>query len=941
MIDRQNIISLIGADSRRYHSCILTCYSFDFLFFEQRLLPRLRQAGIQNINVLVDARMYENQMQQLDGNTLNPTKSYSITPIRIKGAFHPKILFVTGKSHGFLGIGSGNLTNSGLSSNDEIWGAIHTYQGETESAAFFASVWTYLDQFKHHVFGTNRSKLQWSVDGAPWLSQMIKNGWNPGFIETKDEERVKLVDGSPKSFPLSDFFSTLPDKRPKAVKMLSPFYNRKGDVITEIVGRLEPQRTIVVVDSRFGTVPYQIAETNTIEFYSWESLGDSSKKISPRLHAKAIQIEYDGETFLLLGSMNLTKEAMGLKETPSKNAELGLLLHSNVPRDYLSEMGVDFENATLFEISDYKVPQSDLQSPSSVKWLIFIQQAELSQQTLFLYLDQTLLVHKDYYAEITNRQGAIHRLKMDKDETLILELDIPESLISTCLKVSICNENGDQLSNSALIHDTQRLLGTNPDSKKQRLLELLSASSLEDEGLYELLQYDLFSRPQVRKHSSQFSPRKTESMEDDDHRYNLMSEEEFNKGADQLKGPNMNHISDLGRVEEFLNSMLFGERAISKKDYKDNPDDVRSKHKEDGTAQVENLESGDIEMSFSKGKKYKEIYHKTLLKIHNLIKELTEESRLDSDKATRGLEALLVGSLLIFNKINEHFIEDRTDLLVSYGSKKDLVELESQRALNISRKEQQTEASMSQVAYTIDWNARDKVGKIADQIPGICVDRVGVFPTIKNWHKFYAEGPIIDKRGAVTIKSIKGFIVNTYCRFLSCLGNAEAQLDPVALKRSAFHKKRLLNRMLLLMLMIHWKNKEETIFRLTLLNSFWILGSESTDIEAIIEDVDTLQKKLGYHSRYWEQNRLFFISLLKKHHVWLKVSQDSKTALVRQIQKHEVGKCVFKGSCGFGVLTSFMGNTISLMTPLGKYESDINSFQLKVIHHGTKALFFD
>ena len=70
MIDRHNILDLLGGDKRKYHSCIITCYSFDFIFFEQRVLPKLRHAGITNVNIYVDAHQFEKQLNQFIGNDL-------------------------------------------------------------------------------------------------------------------------------------------------------------------------------------------------------------------------------------------------------------------------------------------------------------------------------------------------------------------------------------------------------------------------------------------------------------------------------------------------------------------------------------------------------------------------------------------------------------------------------------------------------------------------------------------------------------------------------------------------------------------------------------------------------------------------------------------------------------------------------------------------------
>lgn len=58
-IERSNILELIGTGKNKYHSCVITSYSIDLAFFEQLILPRLRGAGITNINLFVDASMLE------------------------------------------------------------------------------------------------------------------------------------------------------------------------------------------------------------------------------------------------------------------------------------------------------------------------------------------------------------------------------------------------------------------------------------------------------------------------------------------------------------------------------------------------------------------------------------------------------------------------------------------------------------------------------------------------------------------------------------------------------------------------------------------------------------------------------------------------------------------------------------------------------------------
>ena len=141
MIKRRNILELIGKHRGKYHSCVLTCYSFDFSFFEERVLPTLRLANIKNVNVLADGHYLEMAQEATTGREFKHNKTYNFHPIYETGVFHPKIILLTGVRHGLLIIGSGNITSSGLSTNDEIWGAFHLDNICNENAPLFGAAW--------------------------------------------------------------------------------------------------------------------------------------------------------------------------------------------------------------------------------------------------------------------------------------------------------------------------------------------------------------------------------------------------------------------------------------------------------------------------------------------------------------------------------------------------------------------------------------------------------------------------------------------------------------------------------------------------------------------------------------------------------------------------------------------------------------------------------
>ena len=120
-----DIFDLIG-NGGKYHSAILTCFSFDPVFFSSLYLPNLRAAGVKNIMVLVDASNYDEALEGYSGYgaLVQDMKCHVVrmSPTS-NGVFHPKVVLLLGKKDAFLAVGSGNLTYSGFLRNDEIWGA--------------------------------------------------------------------------------------------------------------------------------------------------------------------------------------------------------------------------------------------------------------------------------------------------------------------------------------------------------------------------------------------------------------------------------------------------------------------------------------------------------------------------------------------------------------------------------------------------------------------------------------------------------------------------------------------------------------------------------------------------------------------------------------------------------------------------------------------------
>lgn len=101
-----------------FSSAIFTTYSLNLRFFEHWVMPLLHAAGVRNVIVFVD----EAQLgAALDDRGLRAVgRSYHLVSIRLgPGAFHPKLVFLTGEEHSRLCVSSANLTVDGQLRNVE------------------------------------------------------------------------------------------------------------------------------------------------------------------------------------------------------------------------------------------------------------------------------------------------------------------------------------------------------------------------------------------------------------------------------------------------------------------------------------------------------------------------------------------------------------------------------------------------------------------------------------------------------------------------------------------------------------------------------------------------------------------------------------------------------------------------------------------------------
>jgi hypothetical protein len=945
MIKKQNILELFGGDSRMYHSVIITCYSFDFLFFEERVLPRLRGAGMININIFMDAGNYEKQVTDLESSQFRSKNAYSITPIKMPRAFHPKIIFGIGKDNGFLAIGSGNLTNSGLSSNDEIWGAFHTYKGEGYASPFFGTLYRYLMRLAPFCYGINKTKLESIYDNTHWLRGLISKE-NLASKISKNGNDITLLASLADNSILSGLRNHLPKNTPDRICVITPYYNNEGRILNIFQSELCPKRMDVVVDEKFGTVPYKMENIENIHFHCWSEVKITTGKESPRLHAKMFQFEYDSANFLLMGSANCSVEALGTLNSNGYNAEMTILMKSEAKTDWIKDLGIELPEKGNYQLAKY-IPNPDIEPFTPQKRFEHsILHAELDMDQLYLNLSFGNYAEKIHSMVIVNRDGSSEKYPIDISnnfQTFALNSHDADH----GYKVYLTDSIDAKISNVALIHNRQLLQNSILDSKYARFQEIISSERFADNDLLELLDYAQFINKTPKHFGVNHTTWKNGNDEEKDSsiKYGTVGESEFNKNEGISQNKSSTQTSLLNTLEDFLNNMVFGDN--NDEDVSDSGERVASQNRDKGLQEDNNVNNVIQKMSYSDGKRLTGKLHAKLVELSSFISNkhtsilnsIVEMKPFSLEITIEDIQALLVGTHLLFMKMDETYIEERARIKIKYKSINDLTEWENESGIGLKRAESQNSSDFSEVTYTVDNSAIKVIEDRVNKYLGLTLTYYDETPSIVIPHYFYDSNPIVSN-SKQCFTTIKGFLINIACPFLLVLNNGEEKYSPQEKIKFVMLKKRLFYRLLILTTNNSWRNDEYDLFYLLVLNLIHCLYPEDMNLDDIWKELDIQKDRIKTNSVVYSNNVTSIRRIMEDYLKWLEIYNNDKNKLFQDINTSKVGRIIFRKRIGFSFLSLIYKDTVNLSTPLGNYINEKGKFEISNLKVGSKAIFF-
>lgn len=612
VIDRHNILELIGKDRRKYHSAIITCYSYDFSFFEERVLTVLRTANIKNVNVFVDGKFLETTLEHTTGKEFRANKTYALTPVYPKGLFHPKIMLLVGQRQGLLIIGSGNLTGSGICSNDEIWGAFQLSSPECEHSGLFHSVWQYLLLLHSSAKGFVSQTLDWINKYSLWLQdlQPVKYNW----IELNARQKAKFLFNSSSSNILSQLVHNLPRGKAESISIVSPFYDKDGELIRELKTQFRPKEFNCVIQREYGLLPYEFND-KSVKFYEWKDCFENAK----RLHAKLFHFKYRNDEYLLFGSPNATTAAVGKMNSRAFNDECCLLLHRPFRKSYFEELGIKLQGRTI-SISNLK-KGSSIEVVPGIKTKFKITYSELRDNRLSIYFN------KFYIQDISIKIFDVDGLEVEKVKTKIktnsaeIEISMTEQAFKICLY-----EKQERVSNFILIHRVEFLLKNNPDPRQEKLDELLeeiltsNADNITE--IFNHVSYNWADEEDVHQTQNRLNNVKTRHEKKELRKeYEVLDEVKFNTISKQTLMKQQGILTSVNvRIADFLRTL--GTELINQKkeDFEESEEAKQAMQSEGGEGKEINRKISIV----SDGEREQKAVFKYLNKLHDSYNELLQ-----------------------------------------------------------------------------------------------------------------------------------------------------------------------------------------------------------------------------------------------------------------------------------------------------------------------------
>lgn len=299
-----------------YEASLITTFNATLPFYEEVVLRKLVSAGCRHNVVLMDRSQCA---VAWDSEATRPRLAgyaYTLLPVGVPGAFHPKVCLLLGPKKASLLIGSHNLTLSGFGYNREITNWIEVAGSkDAEGAAILKSVWLMVNQWIELERNTAPEPLlESALAFANFVSPLIVNA---GAITS-----IVPIAQSPGGQPLVEQLVEKVTAPVRRIGVIGAFFDHDQTFIKELQRHWLTAEVVVGIDPDTVHLPGN-PDLTSAKFVDARQLWSEE---GGYLHAKLLYLETDAAAtdVFVSGSGNPSRPAW-MATSGSGNVEAVLL----------------------------------------------------------------------------------------------------------------------------------------------------------------------------------------------------------------------------------------------------------------------------------------------------------------------------------------------------------------------------------------------------------------------------------------------------------------------------------------------------------------------------------------------------------------------------------------------------------------------------------------
>ena len=536
-----------------WHSSVVTTYSVDPSFYDLYVERRLRTHGCENNILMADARMLKRALEATPEGFAAAGTRYAVVPVKVSGAFHPKVHMRLGERKCRVIVGSANATAAGWGRNQEVVATLEwRLDGgdQPDNAAFgalAARAYAYLERWLSAAPGdVMRYKLQLLRRKSPWLQDLQPSD---APIDLNDGTAVGLLCESGGDSPsiLRQFSELVREDEIRRAVVVSPYWDAGLSGLRALRSALGTPQTFVAINPHSGTFPVDaLPKKDALKFVAFE--GSDAERF---LHAKVVVVETRQADHVLFGSANCSDDALGLLSAPARNAE-ACIYRRLPPRSILGELGIDLRRT--LERDSLSLPASQTAQDSDAE-SVPAGEMELLGRTL------------TWWPPSADARGATIRIKSaDLATKALSQAKWTAELVETpAFPVIARVAYGDgRLSDPVIVHGAARLRRAAPSDINAALSDALSKVRKGEADLLELaLQAHVIFAPDPQRETSGSPNRSGKRAERPEKAVQYATPEEFRSAVSmrEASGTTGLFAHDDPGLQEVLSIIMHGINA--------------------------------------------------------------------------------------------------------------------------------------------------------------------------------------------------------------------------------------------------------------------------------------------------------------------------------------------------------------------------------------------